>query len=131
VCDKSQEREAVKVAVRLRSMVLTQNPAGQCLNFKFDFAYPAGIRQEEIDETTAAPIVSAVLEGMNRNRFAYGQTDELRDLLATEKPKALLEIREDPNQGGVCMHKVTKLDDLWRLMDIGKQNHRRAMRSSL
>lgn len=89
------EREAVKVAVRLRPMssnekasnfqeiisidqseaaVYIKNPQGQTLNFKFDFAFPAGISQEEVYDTTAAPIVSGVLEGFNGTIFAYGQT---------------------------------------------------------
>jgi kinesin family protein 3/17 len=89
------EREAVKVAVRLRPMssneesqgfhsiievdqknaqVYVKNPAGQTVNFKFDYAYPDGIAQEEIYETTASPIVSGVLEGFNGTIFAYGQT---------------------------------------------------------
>ncbi|OHT09104.1 Kinesin motor domain containing protein [Tritrichomonas foetus] len=92
---KSAEREAVKVAVRLRPMsanekkegfhkivdidqseatVYVTNPQGQKVNFKFDFAFPEGIPQEEVYDTTAAPIVSGVLEGFNGTIFAYGQT---------------------------------------------------------
>jgi kinesin family protein 3/17 len=92
---KSAERESVKVAIRLRPMSSTEtaagydhiisidqahggvyvtNPAGQKVNFKFDFAYPDGISQEEVYETTAAPIVAGVLEGFNGTIFAYGQT---------------------------------------------------------
>ena len=88
-------RESVKVAVRLRPMsstevsngyehivqidqkeagVYVKNPAGQTVNFKFDFAYPDGISQEEVYEDTAAPIVAGVLEGFNGTIFAYGQT---------------------------------------------------------
>jgi kinesin family protein 3/17 len=54
--------------------VAVTNPAGQKVNFKFDFAYPDGISQEEVYETTAAPIVAGVLEGFNGTIFAYGQT---------------------------------------------------------
>jgi kinesin family protein 3/17 len=205
---KAQEREAVKVAVRLRPMssnevasnfqtiveidqpnagVYVRNKDGQVLNFKFDFAYPPGISQEEVYETTAAPIVSSVLEGMNGTIFAYGQTgtgktytmdgktgdqrgitsrafehifdyiaansedhqfmvavnyveiynDELRDLLLKEDPKLArdqkkkkdpLKIYEDPNHGvvirGVTVREVTKLEDLWDLMELGKQNRK-------
>jgi kinesin family protein 3/17 len=56
------------------AQVYVKNPAGQMVNFKFDYAYPAGIAQEEIYETVAAPIVSGVLEGFNGTIFAYGQT---------------------------------------------------------
>lgn len=89
------DREAVKVAVRLRPMssaeiaakyekiveidrqdaaVYVKNRQGQTVNFKFDFAYPDNITQEEIYEDTAAPIVAGVLEGFNGTVFAYGQT---------------------------------------------------------
>ena len=92
---KQNGREAVKVAVRLRPMssdekaakysqiveidqpeatVYVTNPQGQKVNFKFDFAFPENVPQEEVYDTTAAPIVSGVLEGFNGTIFAYGQT---------------------------------------------------------
>lgn len=89
------DRESVKVAVRLRPMSSTEvaaayghivdidkanatvyvtNPSGQKVNFRFDYAYPDNISQEEVYETIASPIVSGVLEGFNGTIFAYGQT---------------------------------------------------------
>ena len=88
-------REAVKVAVRLRPMsskekaskfeeivridqseavVYIKTPQNQTLNFKFDFAFPPTITQEDVYDKTAAPIVEGVLEGFNGTIFAYGQT---------------------------------------------------------
>lgn len=92
---KNAGRESVKVAVRLRPMsdterkngyeqvveidqneatVYIKNPQGQKVNFKFDFAFPDDVAQEYVYDTTAAPIVSGVLEGFNGTIFAYGQT---------------------------------------------------------
>ena len=92
---KENNREAVKVAVRLRPMsekeiqsgfkkiveidrstasVHITNPQNQVINFTFDYGFPEDITQEEVYEETAAPIVSGVLEGFNGTIFAYGQT---------------------------------------------------------
>jgi kinesin family protein 3/17 len=95
MASKGTSRESVKVAVRLRPMSNTErdagydhivridstdavvnvkNATGQTVSFRYDFAFPEGISQEEIYEKTSAPIVSGVLEGFNGTIFAYGQT---------------------------------------------------------
>lgn len=92
---KANEREAVKVSIRLRPMsekeinagfkkiveidkktatVKIQNPQNQTITFTFDYGFPEDCTQEEVYEATAAPIVSGVLEGFNGTIFAYGQT---------------------------------------------------------
>ena len=88
-------RESVKVAVRLRPMsskekqqgftnivdinqtqssVYITNNHGEKVQFTYDFAFPQNCTQEEIYESTSAPIVSGVLDGFNGTIFAYGQT---------------------------------------------------------
>lgn len=95
VKDAQGNKEAVKVAVRLRPMndvekkqgfskvveidrgsaqVYIKNPQNQTLTFTFDFSFPEDSTQEEIYDATASPIVSGVLEGFNGTIFAYGQT---------------------------------------------------------
>jgi len=92
---KTDSRESVKVAVRLRPMSSTEtsqgyhsvveidqesasvritNPQGQPISFSFDYAFPDSCTQEEVYEMTSASIVSGVLEGYNGTIFAYGQT---------------------------------------------------------
>jgi kinesin family protein 3/17 len=91
----SKQREAVKVAARLRprsryeqqtgyddnvsvdqdsATVAVTNAAGQKVNFQFDFAFPPAVTQEVVYETMAAPIVASVLEGFNGTILSYGQT---------------------------------------------------------
>lgn len=88
-------REAVKVAVRLRPFSKNEsksgykqiiridqpnasayitNPQGADVQFTYDFAFPEFCTQEEIYESTSAPIVDGVLQGINGTIFAYGQT---------------------------------------------------------
>lgn len=92
---KTNSKEAVKVAVRLRPMsekeiaagfkkiveidkstatVKVMNPQGQPITFTFDYGYPDNTSQEVVYEETASPIVEGVLEGFNGTIFAYGQT---------------------------------------------------------
>lgn len=92
---KPNAREAVKVAVRLRpfskkeaaskykqvvridqanaSCYIT-NPQNDDVQYTYDFAFPEYCTQEEIYESTSAPIVDGVLQGINGTIFAYGQT---------------------------------------------------------
>jgi kinesin family protein 3/17 len=72
--EKAAEFEKIVDIDQKEATVYVQNPAGQKVHFRFDFAYPEGISQEEVYEETAAPIVSGVLEGFNGTIFAYGQT---------------------------------------------------------
>lgn len=89
-------REAVKVAIRLRPMSKNEraknfekiididqkqgsafitNPQNHSkVQFTYDFAFPHNCNQEEIYENTSAPVVDAVLQGINGTIFAYGQT---------------------------------------------------------
>jgi kinesin family protein 3/17 len=157
--------------------VSVKNPSGQLVNFRFDFAFPDGISQDEVYEKTAAPIVTGVLEGFNGTIFAYGQTgtgktysmdgkpgdsrgitprafehifeyiaanrdshqfflsityveiynDKLRDLFSTTENDAL-KIREDPEHGvniaGVETKKVQEIEEIWKLLELGKKNRK-------
>lgn len=104
---KTNDRESVKVSVRLRplssseresgfekvveidqknSNVRIKNPQGQYIQFSFDFCFPEDCTQEEVYNATALPIVNGVLEGYNGTIFAYGQTGTGKTFSMDGKP---------------------------------------------
>ncbi|CAB4063577.1 KIF3A [Lepeophtheirus salmonis] len=116
--------------------------------FNFNTVFPPDVRQMDVYNRVARPIVDNVLKGYNGTIFAYGQTgtgknfhdgrrsvvrvsyleiynEEVRDLLGKDQ-KMRLEVKERPDIGvyvkDLSAFAVNNADDMDRIMTMGNKN---------
>ncbi|EGD73006.1 Kif3b protein, partial [Salpingoeca rosetta] len=79
-----------------RGSVTVNHPSGgqPAKTFSFDHSFNANVKQVDVYNTTARPIVEAALEGYNGTIFAYGQT-------GTGKTYTMEGVRSVPEKRGI------------------------------
>eukprot|EP00054_Salpingoeca_dolichothecata_P024883 m.171183 g.171183 ORF g.171183 m.171183 type:complete len:769 (-) comp25172_c0_seq2:254-2560(-) len=91
---EDKRERCVEMDTRRGAITVTNPKDGQPKSFTFDDIFDWNSEQIDIYNTTARPIVDAVLQGFNGTIFAYGQT-------GTGKTYTMEGIRNDPNKRGI------------------------------